>query len=319
MKSINIGIIGVGAVGERFIKALNRHGKAEIIGIYDTNQERLVHIADTYELDTANDYIELVESGEIDVIYLAVPPRYHHPIAMDIIQAGKDIICEKPLANSIEEAEEMYETAEEQGIVHAMNFPVVYTPALKKIKSLLEQGFLGDLRRIELHGYFEEWPRFWQQNSWIDTREQGGFVREVFTHFVQMTQMLFGRITDIDTNINYPDNSEDCETGIIATGYLNDGTPMLFNGISNIGMKDELSFTMYGTDGTLSLVNWRELWKSTEGEERTQVELPEHDHLVELIDEAFKAIETGEGKVISFEDGYQAQIVIENLLGNADA
>ena len=76
---------------------------------------------------------------------------------------------------------------------------------------------------------------------------------------------------------------------------------------------------MYGTDGTLSLVNWRELWKSTEGEERTQVELPEHDHLVELIDEAFKAIETGEGKVISFEDGYQAQIVIENLLGNADA
>lgn len=315
-KTINIGIIGVGIVAERIIKAINKIERAKILGIYDINRERLEYISNEYNLSLVNNYEELLKNKDIDLIYLAVPPKYHHSIAMDIIESKKHIICEKPLANSIDEAKEMYEKAEESNIIHAMNFPLVYTPSVKKLKSLSNEGYIGDLRRIELNTYFKDWPRPWQQTNWISTREQGGFVREVFTHYVQLTQMLFGNIKDIDSKIQYPKDSLICETGIIANGHLFDDTPILFNGFSNVGMKENLSFTIYGTEGVISLENWRELYISSKEEKKQKLDIEDNDNLVELINEVFNAIDGKNSNIITFKEGYYAQIIIEKLLNN---
>ncbi|WP_026477546.1 Gfo/Idh/MocA family protein [Alkaliphilus transvaalensis] len=315
-KIINIGIIGVGIVGERFIKALRKHPRSNVLGIYDVNEERLKHIAQQYNLSTVSHYKELLSNQEIDVIYLAVPPKYHHALALEIMEANKHIICEKPLANSTLEAKEMLEAAEKQKIVHAMNFPTIYTQAFKKLESLLREGFLGELRRIELKAYFPQWPRPWQQTDWISSREQGGFVREVFTHYIQMVQMIFGPIENIDTKIEYPDDPTSCEGGIIATASLSDGTPVLLNGFSDIGQMEDLSLTLFGRKGTLSLVNWRELWVTSREQNKTLVELPEDDHLLDLINEVFNAIDGETSKIIDFNEGYKAQIVVEKLLKN---
>jgi predicted dehydrogenase len=313
-KLINIGIIGAGGVGERFLQALQRHPRAKVVGIYDTNNERLDYISNKYKVPSVNQYQELLDNKDIELVYLAVPPKYHHDIAIDIIKANKHIICEKPLANSIEEAKEMMETAEKHNIVHAMNFPTVYSPAFKKLSSLLEDGFIGKLQRVELHTYFEQWPRAWQQNNWISSREQGGFVREVFSHYIQITQRLFGDITDINTSIIYPEDQLLCETSIIATASLADNVPVLLNGFHHIGMEEKLSYTLYGTEGTISLVNWRELWVSSRGEKQVMVELPANDSLVELIEDVFNAMEGKDSNRVTFEGGYDVQVAIEKLL-----
>lgn len=314
-ETINIGIIGVGIVGERLIKALQRNRRANILGIYDVNVERLRYVSEEYKLTPVSKYEELPENKNIDLIYLAVPPKYHHEIAMDIIEAKKHFICEKPLANSIDEAKEMYEKAEENKIVHAMNFPLMYTPAYKELKSLLDHNYIGRLRRIELNTYFEQWPRSWQQTEWINTREQGGFVREIFTHYVQLIQRLFGRITNVDTSIQYPEDPLACETDIIARASLSNQTPVLFNGFSNIGIEEKIALSIFGTEGAMSLVNWRELWISSKGEKFKKLDLTENDHLVELIDDVFKAINGKDSSSTTFEEGYYAQIIIEKLLG----
>ena len=311
---INIGIIGAGIVGERIIKAISRHERTRVAGIHDVNLERLEFISKEYGITTVKDYKELVSDKEIDLIYLAVPPKYHHPIAMDIIAAGKHFLCEKPLANSTEEAREMFEKGEEKGMVHAINFPTVYTPAFKRLNTLLEEGFVGKLRRVELHGYFKQWPRPWQQTDWISSREQGGFVREVFTHYVQMLQSMLGKMKDIATQVQYPEDPSLCETGIIATAMLQDNTPVLFNGFSGIGMEESLSLNIYGTEGTLSLTNWRELWISKAEGKKERVQLEDSDHLVELLDEVLKAIDGKTSRIVSFKEGYEAQTVIERLL-----
>lgn len=313
-KALKIGMIGVGIVGERFIKALQRHGKVSIRGIYDTHIERARWIAEHYKVPMYQDIQALLADDQIDVVYLAVPPKYHHSIAMDILAARKHIICEKPLANSITEAKEMWEKAEEEQVVHAMNFPTVYSAGFQQLNTYLDEGWIGSLRRVELQTYFGQWPRVWQQTDWISSREQGGFVREVFTHYVQMVQMLFGPITDIETRVEYPEDPSACETGIIATGKLQDGTPMLFNGFSNIGMEERISLTLYGTEGTLSFVNWRDLWVSQKGQKPVKVEIPDNDHLVELIEEVVQAIQHHNGRIVNFEEGYHAQVVIEKLL-----
>ncbi len=313
-KMINIGIIGAGVVGERLINAIKRHPQGNVKGIYDVNAERLEEIANKYNIPTVKFYNELLEDKDIDVIYLAVPPKYHHPIAMDIISSNKHFLCEKPLANSSEEAREMYEGVENNKVINAMNFPTVYTTAFKKLKSLLDEGFIGDLLRIELQGYFTYWPRLWQKNNWIASREQGGFVREVFTHFVQMIQSLYGEMSNITSFIEYPEHEAMSETGIIARANLKNSIPVLFNGISNIGMKEELSFTIYGTEGTVSLVNWRELWVSNKDSKKEKLELADNAHLVELLEEFFKAMNGEKANLVTFKEGYETQKVIEKLL-----
>ncbi|SCG83921.1 putative oxidoreductase yrbE [Proteiniborus sp. DW1] len=313
-KTMNIGIIGAGVVGERLINAIKRHPQGVIKGIYDVNTERLEEMSSKYNLITVKSYNELLEDKDIDIIYLAVPPKYHHPIAMDIIKSNKHFLCEKPLANSSEEAREMYEGVEKNKVINAMNFPTVYTSAFKKMNSLLEEGAIGDLLRVELHGYFTYWPRLWQQNNWIASREQGGFVREVFTHFVQMINRLFGEMSDITSFIEYPEDPTMSEIGIIARANLKNNIPVLFNGLSSVGMKEDLSFTIYGTEGTISLVNWRELWISNKDSKKEKLELVDNDHLVELLDEFFKAMNGEKANLVTFKEGYEAQKVIEKLL-----
>jgi len=313
-KKMNIGIIGAGVVGERLINAVKRHPHGNIKGIYDVNMQRLEEMSVKYNIPTAKSYHELLEDKDIDIIYLAVPPKYHYPIAIDIIKSNKHFLCEKPLANSSEEAREMYEGVERSKVVNGMNFPTVYTSAFKKLKSLLEEGFIGDLLRVEVKGYFTHWPRLWQQNDWIASREQGGFVREVFTHFVQMIQNLFGEITNITSFIEYPEDESMCETGIIAKANIKGSIPVLFNGFSNVGMKEDLSFTIYGTKGTISLVDWRELWISNKDIKPEKLELVNNDHLVELLDEFFKAINGEKANLVTFKEGYEVQKVIEKLL-----
>nr|WP_300005320.1 Gfo/Idh/MocA family oxidoreductase [Tissierella sp.] len=314
-KMMNIGIIGAGVVAERIINASKKHPRANIKAIYDTDGERLKAITDKYELESAASYQALLKDDGVDIIYLAVPPKYHYPIAMDILETDKHFICEKPLANSTDEAKVMYETVLKKDIVHAMNFPTVYTKAYEKIEELIEQGFIGRLIRIEFQGYFTTWPRAWQQNNWIDSREQGGFVREVVTHYVQMIQKLFGNIKGVESFIEYPEDPDKSETSIIAKGEVN-GTPVLINAIADVGMEEELSFNIIGDKGTISLKNWRDVWTSTKDSKLEKIDIKEEDHLVSLLDNIFKAIDGKEARVVDFKEGYKTHRVIEQLLGN---
>lgn len=314
-KIINIGIIGAGVVAERIINAADKHPRGKVKGIYDIDPGKLKEITDKYDLQAVDSYDELLEDKDIDIIYLAVPPKHHYPIAMDILKTDKHFLCEKPLANSTDEAKVMYETVNVKDIVHAMNFPTVYTKAYEKIEDLLKADFIGELVRIEFQGYFTNWPRAWQQNNWIDSREQGGFVREVVTHYIQMIQRLFGNIEGVKSFIEYPEDPKVSETSIIGTGKVN-GVPVLVNAVSDAGMEEELSFNIIGDKGTISLKNWREVWTSKKNSKLEKIDIKEEDNLVNLLDNVFNAIDGKEANIVDFKEGYNTHRVIEQLLGN---
>lgn len=314
MKDImNIGIIGAGVVAERIINAAKEYPRANVKGIYDTNPERLKQVTEKYGIESVDSYKSLLEDKDIDIIYLAVPPKYHYPIALDIFNSGKCFICEKPLANSTEEAKSMYELAEKNNILCAMNFPTMYTKVYEKIEELLKENFIGDLVRVEFQGYFTNWPRLWQQNNWISTKEQGGFVREVITHYIQITQRLFGDIENIVSFIEYPKDPAKSETSIIAKGEVN-GKQILINAIADIGMEEDLSFKIFGSMGAIFLKNWRELWITNENGNMEKLELEEQSNLVELLDNVFKTINGEPSNIVNFYEGYKTHRIVEKLL-----
>jgi len=311
MNKFGLGIIGLGVIGERLMPVFLEHPGIEVVSVTDTDQDRMDYMEDKFGVTSVLDYKEMLSDDRIQMIYLAVPPKYHHDIAIDIMRAGKHILCEKPLAGTIEEAEKMSEIAKETQVVHAMNFPLYYGFAYNKIKSMLKNDVLGRIKALEIKGVFPTWPRSWQQNNWIDTRQEGGFTREIFTHYVQLIQSSFGLIQDLESRASYP-NQDKSEATLIGMGHIDD-ISVLFYGMTGIGQEEDLRFTLYGDKGKVELINWRQvIYTNLEG---SQIIEPEPVNATyDLIHAFYQAVRGQESDLVSFEDGLNATKVVEKLL-----
>lgn len=314
VKPVKTGVIGLGAIGERLINGFKENSQINVSAVCDIDPTRARKVAEG--LDGANwftEYSELLAVKDIELVYVAVPPAFHKAVVLEAVQQGKHILCEKPLANSLEEAHQMWKAAEGAGIVHAMNFPLNYSTGLNKMAELLANGYIGDLRRINLSMHFPQWPRAWQQNAWVGGREQGGYVLEVGAHFIQAILKMFGSITSVRSEIQFPADPAASETGIIATMRLQDGTAVLVDGMSHIAGEERLALTLFGSKGTLSLENWSSLKGGQIGEKIKEIPLDGFQVKSRLIDEVVKAIRGESAELYDFKVGYEVQAVLEAL------
>jgi predicted dehydrogenase len=296
------------------IEAVAKHPKYRVAAVCDAAETRAREAAERAG-DAAwyTDMNTLLDAEELDIVYLAVPPKLHHPLALEALSRGKHLLCEKPLANSVQEAEEMLAAAKAAGVVSAMHFPIYYQSLLPHMKERLSE--LGAIRRIDILTHFHQWPRPWQQVPWLAGREQGGFIREVLPHFIHLTYALFGDVQVIRSHVQYPEDPQACETGISAYLELADGTPVTINGLANIAHREHLDYRIYGTEGTFSLVNWTNLHVGGLGEAPAPVEIPLHERLVHLLDEFALAMNGEEARLVTFEVGVKVQKVLEDLIG----
>ncbi|USG64323.1 Gfo/Idh/MocA family oxidoreductase [Brevibacillus ruminantium] len=309
-----VGIIGLGVMGERLLNAMVAHERFSVIAVCDISADRAKATAEHYDINAwYTNHQELLDKEELDLVYIAVPPKFHHGVALDTLAAGKHVLCEKPLAGSVKEGAEMLAAAEKAGVIHAMNFPIYYRPLFLELKRRIEE--IGNIRRIDIVTHFHQWPRPWQQTAWLSGREQGGFVREVLPHFLHLTQALFGSYEVVRSDVDYPEDPEACEVGISALLRLLNGTPVTINGLGGIGQKEHLTYTIYGTEGTLTVQNWNTLLAGGKGELPVEVTMPEQDRLSLLLDEMANALDGKEARLVGFDTGLAVQKGLDTLLG----
>ncbi|MFY3790374.1 Gfo/Idh/MocA family protein [Ureibacillus sp. MALMAid1270] len=313
MRKTSFALIGVGVVGERIINQLLNSEKCEIISIFDENKTRLQEIAAKYKLTVAENVEELFETKP-DWVYIGTPPVSHASLAEQAASFGLNILSEKPLAHNAEDGEKMVDSSTKANVHTAMHFPLMYSPVVNKLKEAIASEELGDIVRVELHTYFPVWPRPWQQNPWISTREQGGFIREVFPHYLQVIHHLFGDLKILFHEITYPENVELCETGVSALAKTESGIPVLLNGLSGIGQIERLEFKVFGTSKVMTIRNWSELWVSEKGQEEVHV-IPEIKPL-SLVDSCHRLVNGEEALTVKFDEGLKVQKWIDELLSN---
>lgn len=147
--------------------------------------------------DTATDWRSLVERDDIDLIDICTPGDTHAEIAIAALEAGKHVLCEKPLANSVEEAERMAAAARaaaEQGVFAMCGFSYRRTPALTLARRLVEQGRLGDIRHIRAQ-YLQDWlsdanaPMTWRLDR---TKSGSGALGDIGAHSIDAAQFVTG-------------------------------------------------------------------------------------------------------------------------------
>ncbi|MEE1655770.1 Gfo/Idh/MocA family oxidoreductase [Microvirga sp. CF3062] len=188
-----IGIVGLGTMGRRLAESIRANPAFAIVAAYDP-------AAAETTIPMAGSIAELIDNPSVRCVYVATPPLTHEEIVRAVAGAGKALLCEKPLAASPEAARVCVDAVARAGIPAAVNFPFATAPAAVRLKELVETGALGENLSAHLTLRFRRWPREWQQGaaSWLAGPEQGGFTREVVSHFAFLALRLFGqgRLTD---------------------------------------------------------------------------------------------------------------------------
>lgn len=325
MTGFRAGVIGLGIVSDRIIRQFQSQGDIAVTAVCDVAEDRVKAYVDTHSgVAGFTDYAAMLNGAELDLVYVATPPSLHSEIVCAALERGLHVLCEKPLANSMAEAERMLEVARASGRVHALHFPLQYSPEMQTFEQMYKAQFLGDLRRVEVVTQFPEWPRPWQQNAWVGGRKQGGYTLEVGVHFIQSIQRVFGPINDVVAHMTWPDDEQACEIGVLAMGTLTGvhaqyPVQVLFNGLSDAGGQERVELNAYGTEGTLSLHNWGTLLAGKRGETPQVVQSREAGKSaaapLSLVDNLVHAMQGKPAVLCDFQIGYDAQQVLEALRG----
>ena len=262
-----VAIIGLGVIGQRMLANMPNQERLEIAGGWDLSPEACADAKGKFPwLTIADSAAALIESADTDVVYIGVPPMAHREYALAAIDAGKAVFCEKPLGIDIAESRDLTERMEASGLRQAVNFVFGAARGAAALKAALQAGEAGEVAGVDIRLHFAKWPRGWQENAaWLGRRQQGGFVREVLSHYVFLTEKLFGASELVSSSLAYPASPEDAaETHVLALFDCN-GIPATFAGTVGGAGPDLVEYTVWGSKTSYRLADWYRLTTSQGG------------------------------------------------------
>ena len=255
-RPIRLGIVGAGIMGERMLGAiLNADGQAAAVpsGIWDPSPEALARVAARFP-----DVPRLADRDAVvaacDCLYVASPPASHLDHARAALAVGRSVFCEKPLAVDLADSRAFVEEANGRG---AVNFPFASSLGIETLRGWIEAGTIGRPVSLDIAVAFATWPRGWQADaaSWLDARAQGGFTREVVSHFLFLARRVLGPLADLDGGAAFPEAGRS-ERSLAAT-LTAGGVPVrLSGGVGTTDREDSNGWTLEGETGAVRLRDW---------------------------------------------------------------
>lgn len=253
---IGLGIVGFGIMGERLARFAAGHEQVRLVGVWDPAPDAKTRLA------AAAPEVPMLASAEAviaacDCLYVAAPPLFHLPHAKAALAAGKAVFLEKPLAVDAAEARAFVAAAEAAGARAAVNFPMASSPAVAQLSTWRDQGAVGTPRELAITIAFATWPRSWQRDAaaWLDAPQQGGFTREVVSHFLFLTRRQLGPLALQQARATFAaaGRSENAIAARLTAG----GVPVaLSGGVGTTLADDHNEWRLEGPAGAIRLRDW---------------------------------------------------------------
>lgn len=251
-----IGIIGLGLMGERMLSMLASREDFTVTRLHDVDLARAEAVAAQVRGSLVEATPEGVTSADdVDVVYIATPPATHLGFARSALKAQKAIFCEKPLAVDVDEAARFVEEIEQSGLPNAIHFPFATLPGLDRIERELKEGLAGEIERLDITHHFSQWPRTWHHaGPWLAGRQEGGFLREVFSHFAYLTIRVLGSLEVLESHVVFDDPAS-TESRVSAELKAGSVPVRLMAGVGGAA-PDSNEWTLYATDRSYRLNDW---------------------------------------------------------------
>ena len=295
MRTVNVGVIGVGAMGYNHARVYHKLENANLVAVSDVSEKTLKKVCKKYDTKSYTDIEELLENPEIEVVSVCVPTTLHHSIVMKAIEYGKHVLVEKPIAFTLDEAEEMIAAAKEKGVLLGTGHVERFNPALQKAKELIEQDVIGDIVSISAKRVGPFPPRIQDVGVTIDLAIHDLDV--MYYLFDEEVQQVFGSMSSILDQCEHEDHAE------IMVCFANEGTGMLEVNWLTPYKKREIEIT--GTDGIIS-VDYIEQSIDVYGKFAQDIQIVHEEPLKEELSSFLNSVINNERPVISGEDGLNA-------------
>lgn len=325
-----IAMLGAGLIGRFYtMSLLNFRGKDEIKVVCASQEEKAANFAQEFGIPrSTSDMAAAIQDPEVDTVIIGIPNHLHKQAALLAAEAGKAVLCTKPLAMNGPEALEMLEAVEKAGVFHGYLEDLVYTPKTLKALAATQKGALGKVlwaRSRETHGG--------PHSDWFWTKELsgGGAIVDMGCHCIEIARNFIGkgiRPVEVtcwaDTQV-HPIDAEDHAVGLVkyengAVGQFE--VSWTFRG--GMDLRDEIA----GTDGTIWLNHWMRTgfemftgigqggYVAEKAEGDTGWLFPVGDEVgslgyVEMFMDMFNSMDKGTKPMETFYDGYVVNSIID--------
>lgn len=249
MRQVNFVIIGCGAI------TINRHApeclaseNIHLQGVFDVNSERAKEVAEQFQCKAYESYEDVLNDETVDGVILCVSNRYHCDMTVQALQHKKHVLCEKPMAVTVEEAKKMIETAKDEGrylmIAHQQRF-VAANQKLKEVLTTKDLGKILSFSTVFAGGGPETWSVDKTNKTWFLNKKEAGLgaLGDIGIHKADLIRWFIGEDIKYVTSVLKTLDKKDAEGNLIG---IEDNGFAILESESGITGTLEASWTHYG-------------------------------------------------------------------------
>jgi len=348
---IRVGVVGLGFGQNVCIPGFQVCPDTEVVAVCSRSQEKADQVAGEFEVPHAfADYDAMLHWGEFDVVNITTPPYLHRQMSVAAIEAGKHVLCEKPMALDVTQAQEMVQRAQAAGVVGMIDHEYHFLPTWAYVKELIGEGYLGQLYTVNLTAFASAWaqpdrPPAWADPdqspwNWLAQKEKGGGILGALgSHLIDALHWWFGEIESVLGQVStFVPERKHLPSGEMRPATANDSFAIFTRLTGGAEAIVRASFVVwggsgmrleaYGSQGTLILENMLhpggKLWGAQRGQSAVQELtvpnqfLPERKYadrrlapFVGLVEKMVEGIRKGQAVSPSFHDGLKVQQVMD--------
>lgn len=312
-----LAIVGLGIMGRRLLDNVLVHPNFEPAALWDPSAEACTLAQEMAPNATIADSAEAAIAAA-DVVYLACPPVPRKAYALRAAEAGKAVFLEKPLGIDIAESRDLVDRLAATGVPAAVNFTQASSEGFGVLADAIATGKTGELTGIDIVVTYPAWPRAWQVDAdWLRFKAEGGYTREVISHFLFLSERFLGPLRLIWARPSYPADPALCETEVLARLETADGKPVSVLGSVGGAQPDRQEVTVKGTKHSYRFTEFYQLWSSDGGAWEAAYRFPEDPRRASLqaqLDNLDALIGGQPSKLASPEEALRVQTLIEGML-----
>lgn len=212
---INVAIVGTGCISNAHVQGyLQFPERCKIVALVDIVPEKAQKMKEKYDFSDAvvyDSHIKMLERTDIDLVDICTPPYVHATISIDALKSGKNVICEKPMAASLEECDAVLKARDESGKKLSIIAQNRFRQPISNLKNLLDSGLAGEVKSAQINSFWwrgHSYYDLWWRGTW--EKESGGCTLNHAVHHIDMLAWMMGlpkRVTSIMANVAH-DNAE---------------------------------------------------------------------------------------------------------------
>lgn len=255
MDKLKIAIIGCGRIGNRHAEHINNKGK--LVAVCDVMKANADAIASKYGAKAFYNVHDLLNSGlDLDVVSVCSPNGLHATHTIEGLNAGYNVLCEKPLAINVNDCGEMIKAAEKNNKRLFVIKQNRFNPPVEAIKNAIDEGRFGKIYSVQLNCFWNRNPDYYA-NSWKGTKDlDGGTLYTQFSHFVDLLYWMVGDVRNVQAfvgNYHHQDIIEFEDTGAVLLEFYNGAIGTINYTVNSFQKNMEGSLTIFGEKGTAKI------------------------------------------------------------------